>query len=414
MSLFASMRTALSGMNAQGARLATVSDNIANVNTAGYKNASTEFETVMGEQSETSYVSGSVTPHVRQAIQSQGALRATSNVTDMAVSGNGFFVVTNASGGAFLTRAGTFVPDEQGFLVNEAGYKLLGYPLDGTPGSGTAGPFETYPVNINKLTLMASPSSEGRFTVNLNSQTPATDPAELPSMNASSAAVGAKKSMVVYDKLGSAVTLDIYFNKVADNSWEVSVFDRAAAGPSGNFPYASGPLAIANLGFDGAGKLPDGSLLSIAVPNGETLTLDLSKATQLASSFTVLDSQTNGNSPSAVESVVVSDDGTLYSVYENGARAAAFKIPLGTVRSPDNLIPTGGNAFQVSATSGDIVVADAMTGGLGKIRGSSLEDSTVDLGSELATMIEAQRSYTANSKVFQTSADLLTTLVNLR
>jgi flagellar hook protein FlgE len=128
----------------------------------------------------------------------------------------------------------------------------------------------------------------------------------------------------------------------------------------------------------------------------------------------VFASQTNGNSPSAVESVLVSDDGTLYSIYESGARNATFKIPLGNVRGPDNLIPVSGNAYQVSATSGEIIVAEAATGGMGKIRGSSLEESTVDLGTELATMIETQRSYTANSKVFQTSADLLNVLVNLR
>jgi flagellar hook protein FlgE len=172
------------------------------------------------------------------------------------------------------------LPDwSAGFLINEAGFKLLGYPLSDTPPLGAAGPFETYPVNINKLALTASPSSEGSFTANLDSRSALTDPADLPSQNGPGSVVDAKKSMVVFDQLGSAVTLDLYFNKVSDASWEVSVFDRGTAGPAGGFPYGSGPLVTESLTFDATGKLPPGSMLSIAVPGGEPLSLDISNTT---------------------------------------------------------------------------------------------------------------------------------------
>jgi flagellar hook protein FlgE len=162
------------------------------------------------------------------------------------------------------------------------------------------------------------------------------------------------------------------------------------------------------------GSVLTGANMSVAVPNGSTVNIDLGKTTQLAASYSVIDTQMNGNAPSAVQKVEVGDDGVLYSVYENGTRAASFKIPLANVRSPENLTQLSGNVFAESSGSGNVVVGDAKTGGLGKIVASSLEESTVDLAEELTVMIESQRGYTANSKVFQTSADLVDVLVNLK
>ena len=415
MSLFGSMRTAASGMNAQASRLATVSDNIANVNTTGYKQASAEFETMLGQASQMEYVSGGVLTSVRQLTSEQGALRGTANPTDLAISGNGFFVVSNDSGANFLTRAGSFVPDAKGNLVNTSGYKLMGYPLGGSLATGVAGLGGTTAVNIGQLALTATPSSAASFTANLPSGSAIADPALLPSANPDVAQVVGKSSIVAYDNLGTPVTLDLYFNKTADNLWEVAVFNKADAGPSGSFPYAAAPLATSDITFSpDNGSIVTGATVAIAVPNGVALTLDLSKTTQLAAPYSVIDTQMNGNAPSAVQKVEVDENGVLYSVFENGTRAASFKIPLANVRSPESLTQASGNVFAESAQSGNVVVGDAKTGGLGKIRSSTLEESTVDLAEELTSMIESQRGYTANSKVFQTSADLVDVLVNLK
>lgn len=415
MSLFGSMRTAASGMNAQASRLATVSDNIANVNTTGYKQASAEFETMLGQASQVEYTSGGVITSVRQLTSEQGSLRGTGSSTDLAISGNGFFVVSNDNGANFLTRAGSFVPDSKGNLVNTAGFKLMGYPLAGALAQGVAGLGGTTAVNIGQLALTATPSTASSFTANLPSQTAATDPAALPSANPATATVTGKSSIVAYDNLGAPVTLDMYFSKTADNTWEVSVFNKADAGPSGSFPYANGPLVTSEIDFNPAdGSIVTGSTVDVAIPNGKTLTIDLSKSTQLAAPYSVIDTQMNGNAPSAVQKVEIDEDGVLYSVFENGTRAASFKIPLANVRSPESLTQVSGNVFAESAQSGNVVVADAKTGGLGKIRSSTLEESTVDLAEELTSMIESQRGYTANSKVFQTSADLVDVLVNLK
>jgi flagellar hook protein FlgE len=415
MSLFGSMRTAASGMNAQASRLGTVSDNIANVSTTGYKEASAEFETMLGQTGQTEYSSGGVISSVRQLTSEQGALRGTASATDLAISGNGFFVVSNDSGANYLTRAGSFVPDANGNLVNTAGFKLMGYPLNGSVASGLSGLGGTTAVNIGQLALTATPSSSATFTANLPSTAVATAAGSLPSANQAGAEVVGKSSIVAYDNLGTPVTLDVYFNKTADNEWEVSVFNKADASPGGGFPYASGALSTSAMTFSPTdGSVLTGSAMSVAVPNGSTVNIDLSKTTQLAASYSVIDTQMNGNAPSAVQKVEVGEDGILYSVYENGTRAASFKIPLANVRSPENLTQVSGNVFAESSGSGNVVVGDAKTGGLGKIVASSLEESTVDLAEELTIMIESQRGYTANSKVFQTSADLVDVLVNLK
>jgi flagellar hook protein FlgE len=415
MSLFGSMRTAASGMNAQASRLGTVSDNIANVNTTGYKQASAEFETMLSQTMQMDYTSGGVMTNVRTLTAEQGALRGTASSTDMAINGNGFFVVSNDSGANFLTRAGSFVPDASGNLVNTAGYKLMGYPLGGSVSTGIAGLGGTTPISIGQLALSANPSTSATFTANLPSQAAISDPATLPSVNTVPTTITGKSSLVAYDNLGAPVTLDLYFNKLDDNKWEASVYNKADSAPGGGFPYASAALSISEVDFDPAnGSVSSGASVAFNIPNGGALTIDLSKTTQLAAAYSVIDTQMNGNAPSAVQRVEIDDSGLLYSVYENGTRAPSYKIPLATVRSPESLTQISGNVFMESAQSGNVVIADAKTGGLGKISSSTLEQSTVDLASELTSMIESQRGYTANSKIFQTSAELVDVLVNLK
>lgn len=415
MSLFGSMRTAASGMNAQASRLATVSDNIANVNTTGYKQAEAEFETLLGNKGSTEYLSGGVITDVRQLTSQQGALRSTSSTTDLAISGNGFFVVSNDAGANYLTRAGSFVPDSSGNLVNTAGYKLMGYPLNGSLSTGLAGLGGTTPVSVGDLALTASPSTAATFTANLPSTADITAAGSLPSANANTASVTGKSSVVAYDNLGKSVSLDIYFNKTANNIWEACIYNKADAGPNGGFPYSAAPLATGSMTFSTAdGKLVSGGTLQVPVPNGATLDIDLSRTTQLATAYAVVNTQMNGNAPSAVQKVEVDDGGILYAIYENGTRTPTYKIPLANVRSPEGLTSLSGNIFAESSDSGSVIVADAKSGGLGKIMSSSLEESTVDLAGELASMIESQRGYTANSKVFQTSAELVDVLVNLK
>jgi flagellar hook protein FlgE len=418
MSLYGVMRTSTSGMSAQANRLATVADNIANVNTGGYKRASAEFSSLLLTSCPGSYNSGAVLTEVRHAIAEQGNLQNSTSVTDLAVNGNGFFVVADVDGTPRLTRAGSFVANGDGELVNAAGFRLMGYPVDPVQPIITVNGFtglET--VNLQSLALSATPSTTGSFTANLPAAATIVPPADLPSANAASAAPTGKSSLVTYDNLGTEVLIDVYFSKTAANSWEVAVFDRAAATGAGGFPYSSGPLATTTLTFDPSnGQLAAASASSIAipVPNGQTLTLDLAEMSQLSAPYTVLSAAVDGNPPSGVDLIEIAKDGTIYATFGNGTRVPVYRLPLAHVISPDNLIALSGNVFATSDDSGDVQIGFPETANLGSILSNTVELSNVDLGTELTTMIDSQRSYTANSKVFQTGSELMDVLINLK
>ncbi len=419
MSLYGIMRTSTSGMSAQAGRLATVADNIANVNTNGYKRASTEFSSLLIESSPSAsdYTSGSVLTRVRHAIDEQGSLQNTTSVTDLAISGDGFFVVADAVGTPYLTRAGSFVKNEDGDLINAGGFLLLGYPLtNGQPAIVVNGFSGLQPVSFSDLALTASASTTGRFIANLPSNAAVTPAASLPSTNSPTAQYAGKSSLVSYDNLGNEVILDMYYSKTAANDWEVAVYDQADA-TLGGFPYSSPAITTSALNFDGTtGALTPASAqsLSIAVPNGATLTLDISDFSQLATDYTVLGAAVDGNPPSGVDLLEVAKDGTFYATYENGTRVAVFRIPLATVVSPDNLSPLTGNVFSANNELGDVQVGFAETASFGSVLSNTVEQSTVDLATELTTMIDSQRGYSANSKVFQTGAELMDVLINLK
>lgn len=416
MGLYGMMRTSVSGMNAQANRLSTVADNIANSSTTGYKRASTEFSSLILESGGSAYESGSVETRVRYAISEQGTLRFTTSVTDLSVKGQGFFLVNNSSGQTFLTRAGSFVMNGDGDLINAGGYRLMGYSLaPGAPppvANGTAG---LQVVNIGALAMQSDPSTAGELFVNLPSNADEVT-GDTPLDNDAASEYTAKSSLVSYDNLGNEVTLDVYFTKTGADTWQVAVFNQADA-TNGGFPYAAGALVDETLTFDPSnGQLDSGSPTSIdiPVPGGGTVALDLSQSSQLATDYTVQEASINGNAPSELDRVEISDDGTLYAVFQNGARIPTFRIPLANVASPDNLQPLAGNVFSPSVDSGNIQVGFAGDGGFGNMVSGALEQSTVDLASELTAMIESERNYTANSKVFQTGSELMEVVVNLK
>jgi len=419
MSLFGVLRTSVSGMNAQATRLSSVSNNIANSNTVGYKESSIEFSTLVLSSGASDYASGAVNSHAHNQISDQGALSYTSSPTDLALQGDGFFLVQGPGGQTLLTRAGSFVKDGAGDLVNAAGYKLLGY--SGTSaGAGPVvnGPAGLVPVNLTSLSLQATPSTSGVLTVNMPSNSTAVAAANLPSTNSASSTYTDKSSVVTYDNLGNQVTLDVYSTNMGGGQWEVSVFDQSKAATTGGFPYSSGPLSKAALTFDQTtGKISSTSAsngkINFTIPNGSAFTLDMSQSTQLATGYSVVTANVNGNAPAAVTSVQIASDGTVSAALGNGSTVPAFQIPVARVVSPDNLIPVSGTAFQLSQDSGAMVIGKANQDGNATIVSSALEGSTVDLGSQLTEMIQAQSSYTANSKVFQSGTDLLTVLNNL-
>ncbi|RWM08701.1 MAG: flagellar hook protein FlgE [Mesorhizobium sp.] len=417
MSLYGMMRTGVSGMNAQANRLSTVADNIANSDTTGYKRSSAEFSSLIMPGTGGAYNSGGVTTAIRSAISTQGVMTYTTSVSDLAVNGDGFFVVQDASGTPYLTRAGSFVPDAQGRLVNAAGYQLMAYSYANGDPAATANGFEgLVPVQISDQEMTATPSTDGIFSGNLPAGATPVAAGSLPATNSATAQYTSKTSLVAYDNLGNKKLLDVYFTNTGAGTWEVSVFDQSKATPGTSFPYTGGALGTANLTFDTTtGKLTGAtSGVSFTVPGGQTLNLDLSKLTQLGTGFTVADAKVNGNAPSSIQKVQIGQDGVIYAQFADGSTKALYKIPLADVQSPDNLTAMPGNVYVQSTDSGAVHIGFANEGKLGSIVSGALENSNVDIAEELTNMIAAQRSYTANSKVFQTGSDLMDVLVNLK
>ena len=267
MGLYGVMTTSVSGMSVQSDRMGTVADNIANVDTTGYKTASTEFATLVAEGRVLEYVPGSVSTIARRGVSEQGDMTYTKSPTDLAVSGNGFFMVQSSAGTPYLTRAGSFVPNSEGELVNAAGFKLLGYSLlGGDLSSIINSPAGLEVVGSANLGMKAVPSTTGSFQVNLPAGAAITAAADLPGANAATSSYAGKTSLVTYDNLGNEVILDIYSAKTADNTWQVAVYDHAKAAAAGGFPYTGAALTTATLTFDGTtGQLATASPSALSI-----------------------------------------------------------------------------------------------------------------------------------------------------
>jgi flagellar hook protein FlgE len=417
MSLYGMMRTGVSGMNAQANRLSTVADNIANSDTTGYKRSSAEFSTLVMPSTGGAYNSGGVTTTIRQAVSDPGVLQYTTSVSDLAVSGDGFFVVQDPSGTPYLTRAGAFVPDGQGRLVNSAGFQLMAYSYENGVPAATVNGFEgLVPVVISDQGMTATPSTEGSYAGNLPAGATPVATANLPAANAATAQYTSKSSMVAYDNLGNKKLLDVYFTNTGAGTWQVAVFDQSKATPGTSFPYTAGGAGLGQPDLRHHHRQAHRHAHRRFIHRAERrrLNLDLSALTQLGTGFTVSDAQVNGNAPSTIDKVQISKDGTIYAQYKDGSTKPLYKIPLADVQSPDQLTALPGNVYSQGTESGAVRVGFANEGKLGSIISGALENSNVDIAEELTNMIAAQRSYTANSKVFQTGSDLMDVLVNLK
>jgi flagellar hook protein FlgE len=417
------MNAAVMGMNAQTSWLATISQNIANSSTTGYKNAETEFNSLVDQASASNYSAGGVSTTAMSMNSLQGGISGTSTVTNLAVQGDGFFVVSDAAGDTFLTRNGSFVPDASGNLVNSAGYYLMGSNVqnNSTPVANSLAGLQK--VNVNQTGEQATPTTSGVFSANLPSTAAIVPAAATPA--GGGATYTEKTSLLTYDNLGTPVTLDVYMTNVstaavpatagppptaavpAAYKWEVDVYNSANAAAGGGFPYSAPALSSQVLDFGPTGQVTGPATATIAIPNGDPMTLDMGGMTQLATGYAITAATTNGNAPDTLTGVTISTGGVLSFSYSSGTSLPAYDIPLANVASPDNLTSVNGTVYSTNIDSGQPQVGTAGTAGFGSIESSSLENSTVDLATELTDMIQAQSSYEANSKVFQTGANLL-------
>ena len=247
MSLFSALTASVSGMTAQANALSTVSDNIANANTAGYKDASTQFQDMLNETSTNSYNAAGVSTFVSYNVSGQGQLAPAAQTTDLGIQGNGFFLVTDSSGATYLTRAGAFTPSTTGALVNGAGFTLLGYSK--TSGHTAAdGVSALQPINVTGDGLRAVPSTTGVYVTNLNSNATSVTGA-LPSANVAGSTYTSKSTLVTYDNLGNPVTLDIYSTKRARTAGSRRPSTTRELRRGVGFPIRRGRFSARNLGL---------------------------------------------------------------------------------------------------------------------------------------------------------------------
>jgi flagellar hook protein FlgE len=416
MSINSAMLSGVSSLIANSAALGAISDNISNVNTVGYKENETQFEDmVTAKASAGNYNSGGVQANVSQLVSQQGQFTQTSSATDLAISGNGFFVVSttaaglNAGGTPEFTRAGSFTPDASGNLVNTAGLYLQGWAADST------GAVTTSPSDLTSLS-----------TVNVDSIADAPNPTTTASINANldNTDTTYASSITVYDGQGGQHTVDLTFTKTAPDTWTITP-SAAGSDISGITPATTTVTfnpSNGSLATPASGQIA----LSIAYPASSGLTaaqavnLDIGgtsgsgSLTQTASASTINSTSVDGGPPSAVTGVVVGKDGTVTANFANGATRTISQVALATFPAPDQLAAATGNAYTATGASGAFTLKTAGDAGSGTIQSDSLEASTVDLSTEFTNLIITQRAYSAASKIISTADQMLQELIAVK
>jgi flagellar hook protein FlgE len=402
-------------MSAQSDRLSAVADNIANAGSYGYKRARVEFNAQPLGNVGGQFNSGGVTTNYINEVSRQGTIRTSDSVTDLAIDGQGFFIVENPDGQTMLTRAGSFIISEQGAFENLSGQKLLGVPITDTAPVVVGDITSLTPVGASRVDLTTEPTTALRILANLPPADPAVVAANLPSANAATAEYSGKTSIITYDNLGQTQIIDIYFAKTGPSQWQATAFDKASA-TNGGFPYSSGPLATQNLLMDGFGRLDAASATSMTmtIPGGQPAVVDFTGMSQLGGEYSVTRAESDGFPPGKLTRIEIDSTGVVSGMYDNGAMVPIFQIAMAWLPSPDRLKPADANGFYVTLDSGDPIIGKPGNDGNGTVVSGALEESNVELAAELTMMIESQRSYAANSKVFQTGADLMDVIISLK
>ena len=432
MSINTAIDSALSGMNAEAHKLSGISSNVANSSTVGYKASETEFESLVLGSGNNGASAGGVATSSWTDVSRSGQIQSTGVSTDLAINGQGFFVVsTNTTPGAgtyLLTQAGSFRPDASGNLVNAAGLYLQAQPI---PASGIAGSVpqnlaDLATVNINNLTAAATPTTTMTYAVNLPSSDTAFH-ATPPAPSSSSAQY--------YDGLGTQQTLTFTFtpttaaaaNAPPTGTWTMNIYDSAS--PTPTTPVGAATLVFAGSGAT-AGELqsvtptagsydPTAGTFSITTGSGVTLPINIGALgspagmTQLDGPFNTTNVSQNGASFGTAQGVTIDRNGVVTATFSNGATRPIYQLDLAIVANPDGLIPADGSAFQLSPAAGIPRLYQAGTGPAGTTEGGALEGSNVDLSTELTNLIATQNAYSSAGQVIQAANQMLQVINHL-
>jgi len=433
MTISSSLNAGVAGLNANATRLATISDNIANSSTYGYKRAESDFHSVViNGGSATRYSAGGVRVSSARLIDERGSLIATSNPTDIAIDGRGFLPVTTISAinnrttvlPIALATTGSFRPDENGILRTSTGEVLMGWPAN-SDGTMNTFPRDTMgalvPVQISASEYVGNPTTNMSLGVNL----PATATA------AGSGALPIDLAVEYYGNLGTSESLRVTFTPVipatgSSNQWTMTIADSA----SGNAVIGEYQLTFDSSQADG------GKLLSVTNISGgpyDALTGEIALTvgggglqlslftpggqygmTQLSDRFAPTSITKNGSPVATLTAVELDANGNLSAIYDQGFTRRIYQIPLVDVPNPNGLMVLSNQTYRVSPGSGPFYLWDAGDGPTGTTVGFSREESATDVAAELTELIVTQRAYSSNAKVIQTVDEMLQETTNIK
>jgi flagellar hook protein FlgE len=466
------MNAGVMGLNVNSSKLATISDNIANSETKGYKRSNMEFNSLVLTERPTSYDAGGVRASTIREVDDQGALLSTRNALDLAISGRGFFAVTDVADvnrnstdlPLKLIRTGSFRPDENGVLQTNSGLALLAWPQQ-TDGTFSTIASDLQAVQVDALSLAAERTEEVDIKMNLNADAELGDVFNAP--------------IEFFDTLGRSQFLDMRFTKTnIANMWSMTVDERNQADGTGNhkqflIEFDTGiPIAPAttagpaggirniwqNTAYDGSnGATHTGITLPVTYPtdpptqaavtwaqptsgqweiNGgalvdpgimtiTTLTAGAVKVfmgwegsdegvVQFSSNSQVLSIEKDGSPASTLVGIEIDETGVMDAIFDSGFRKTLYKIPVANVQNPNGMRALDGQAFQLTRESGSVYFYDAGAGPTGLIVSSALEESTTDVAEELTQLIKTQRAYSSNAKIIQTVDEMLQETTNLK
>ncbi|AKU93021.1 flagellar hook protein FlgE [Vulgatibacter incomptus] len=414
MSLTSSLHTGASGLASSSLDLSVVGDNIANANTIGFKGSRVAFEEALAQSLMGAGGRGlGVNIQAIQRIITQGALIQTGLATDLALQGSGYFVVRgNHAGrdGSYYTRAGQFTVDSDGYLVNLDGLRVQGWQADavGTV-SGKLG-------DLALAGAASPPKATGSVTIKANLQA---DAAILPPWDPANPrdTSNFSSSVTIFDSLGAAHSVEVFYRKTADGSWEWHAMTDGG-GLQGGAAGTLTEIAAGDLTFDTDGKLVSDNQTSNFLPKGATspqaLALDVTGMTQFANPSAVSFLNQDGWAAGDLAGITIDQEGRVVGAFTNGHSKVLGQLAVASFAAPDQLERLGGNLLGPAPSAGEPTIGTASSGGRAAIVAGALEQSNVDIATEFIRMIEAQRGFQANSKTVTTADQLLSDLIQLK
>ena len=432
MSLFGALNTSVSGLSAQSSAFGNISDNVANSQTVGFKAVDTSFVDYLTTSTAQQNEPGAVITRPAYTNNVQGTITQSNDPLAMAITGQGFFAVSEQNGTVpgstdptfnpqtYYTRAGDFQMDKNGYLVNSAGEYLQGWNVD--PTTGVANQSQLAPIQVTQTQFNPVATS----AVSLSANLPTTVAAGTP----------VSSQVDVYDSLGNSHTVTLNWTQSAANDWTVSLTspdatpatigsaevqfgtNGVAAGTIGSFGTVSGGVTAA--GF--SANAPANLTLNTNFGSGaQTITLNMGNfgqangVTQFAgNTYSLRNITQNGVPPGSFTGITMTSSGNVVANYNNGQSQTVAQVPVITFAAPDALQRQNGQAFTATTDSGNAIAQSANTNGAGGLVTGSVEGSNVDIATEFSKLIVAQQAYGANAKMLTTAQQLLQTTIDMK